>query len=106
LKTQEEIWSYYYLPLVELIASQDQFHSDQPTNEPLPIQFDALDIKIGIYPPLLKYLISKEYSKARGICHVNSDEIKEAGYQADGIQVIAGQSWRKPFTEFSEFTND
>jgi len=104
LQTKEEMWSYYYLPLVELITSQPQFHSDKILNELSSITIEALDIKIGIYQPLIENLLRKEYSKVREQCHESAEEIKSKGYHADGIQVIAGPTWRKPFIEFSEFT--
>jgi hypothetical protein len=103
LMTDNSTWGYYYLPVVRLIGSQTQYHR-QMLNEPFLMPIEGLDIEIGIYPSVLRHLLETQYDDARRICHENASEIKEAGYRADGIRVIAGASWYKPFAEVNERT--
>jgi len=100
ITAEENIWIHYYAPLVELFKS---IHHDSIDNWRNSIFNEQLDIGIKIYEPLFKLLLNGEYIAARKICYENSGKMMMEGFKADGIQIIAGASWQKPFVEFNKY---
>lgn len=101
LITKESMWGYYYLPVTDIIRSKPQFLSKMLKEQVL-MPVEGIDIEMGIYPPILEHLLGGHLGKARQLCFEMAREIKEAGYRADGIKVVTGESWQKPFVEFNE----
>ena len=93
-----DVWRHYYTPILELIRSNSDF-SDQMRQEPTLLSIDQADIKIGIHPTVLDALEGSHWQAARNIAQSTKTPIENLGYRADGIVVIAGESWKRRFSE-------
>ena len=89
---------YYYRPTLELIAANPQI-LERMLRGPVLIDVDHLDMRIGVWPPVLKLLVEHQWAGAKQGCLQHHDQI-EAGYRPDGIRVVAGESWLEPFREY------
>lgn len=89
---------YHYAPILDLIRPhQDEF--ERMLREPVLMPVENLDIKIGIHPKVLKRLIASQWED---LYHIETlADIQGYGlpYQSDGIAVVAGESWLRPFNE-------
>lgn len=100
METSPEIWRHYYTPILDLIQSIPSL-IDQMQHEPIFAPIKQADIQIGIHPGVLAALRESRWQDARIIARVNYEGLN-LGYRADGIKVIAGQSWERPFLETEE----
>lgn len=98
LNVTDSMWQYYYLPTLELISSNPET-LERMLREPVLVKAAHLDIQIGVLPPVLKFLVQHEWAGARQWCGEHVNQIG-AGYQADGIRVVAGRSWLEPSHEY------
>jgi hypothetical protein len=71
----------------------DMLHA--PVLMPVP----DLDIEVGIHHRILELLTADHWEDARQACIRHAGELHKAGYQADGIRVVAGKTWLEPFAE-------
>jgi hypothetical protein len=69
------------------------------TREAVQIPDEAADIEVGIHPVVLPAVENAQWETAMGLCHRHAERLHQAGYQADGTRVVAGQSWLAPFDE-------
>jgi hypothetical protein len=90
------VWRHYYAPVLQLIQS-DQESFDRMKQEPTLMRVDAADIEIGIHPQVLAVLIEARWNEARGLVESLKTDVPGIRYHPDGIAVIAGQSWLRPF---------
>lgn len=97
VQVEDRMWGYYYAPVLSLIQSPEVRQSELPIGLPLFHVDDGLDIHVGIEPVIHKFLLQSQWGDARKYCAENSKELNEAGYQADGIRIVAGSSWLSPF---------
>lgn len=67
--------------------------------KPTTVPFKMLDVELGIDPPALKYLLHDQWKDAKESCAQRKHLLLESGYEADGIQIVAGDSWFEPFVE-------
>ncbi len=98
LNVTDSMWQYYYRPTLELIAANPKI-LERMLREPVLMDVDHLDMKIGVWPPVLRLLAEHLWTGAKEGCLQHQDQI-EAGYQPDGIRVVAGESWLEPFREY------
>ena len=98
LNVTDSMWQYYYRPTLELIAANPQI-LERMLPEPVLMDVDHLDMKIGIWPSVLKLVVEHHMEAVKQGCLQHHDQI-EAGYQPDGIRVVAGESWLEPFREY------
>jgi hypothetical protein len=89
-------WRYYYQPLLDLIHSQPDFYK-RMLIEPILMPVDGLDIQIGILPRVLHLLEEANWRAARHFARESIEEPGNAGYHADGIKVVSGPTWLRPF---------
>lgn len=92
----EDVWRYYYSPVLALIRSQPHYR-DALTEGLVSVQ--ALDIQIGILPEVMKLLEAEHWDRARHFAEEAANEHPESSYQLDGIRVVAGPSWLQRFDE-------
>ncbi|MGO9139721.1 MAG: hypothetical protein ACLP9S_04175 [Syntrophales bacterium] len=103
LTIEDSVWRDYYLPVFELIIAHPEYaHAKIRDGSLIPVE--RLDIKVGIYPGIFKFLVKNRWADARKESHEYAEKFQQDGYQADGIRVIAGESWQKPLAEFNEST--
>ena len=92
-----ETWRHYYRPVLELIQSNPAYF-EQMRKEPVLMPVEQADIKIGIEPTVLGFLIENRWDAA----HQLARELPKTpnNYHADGITVKAGSSWQNRLSEF------
>lgn len=98
LNVADNMWQYYYRPARELISTNPEI-LERMLREPVLMQVEHLDIQIGVLPSVLKFLLQHQWVGAKQWCGEHVSQI-EAGYQPDGIRVVAGKSWLEPFREY------
>ena len=62
----------------------------------------SADVEIGIHPDVLRHIMASEWTASRQILAgiaTERDVSRDPPYQADGIAVVAGPSWLRPFDE-------
>ena len=77
----KDAWLYYYSPALSLA-----------TNE----RSEALEnayIRIEIHETIRKLLQARKWSEARSMARELGPEFKDRGFHADGLKVVAGESW-------------
>lgn len=89
-------WQHYYSPIVELIGTETEDRIVMQ-EERVFLSIDGSDLAVSIYPAVAKFLFEKDWKSARHMAVEAAGEIRETGYQPDGLAVRAGDSWRKPF---------
>ena len=99
VSVESEMWMHYYTPVLDLIRSDpDSFERMQ--HEPLLVPVKSADIQVGIYPAVLRALVESQWGEARDLARKEEIVATNLPYQADGIAVVAGDSWFMPFKEF------
>ena len=101
VSVDESAWSHYYLPVLELLRSQIGDYAEM-LHVPHVVPIKQLDVELGIHPRVLGYLIDRKWGDAKRSCLEYKDELHRDGYQADGIRLVTGPSWLKPFEEFDK----
>jgi len=94
----ETVWRYYYQPILELIRAQPAVYH-RMLSEPTLAPVDELDIQVGILPRVLHFLEEANWSAARHFARESMEKPGHTGYQADGIRVVAGSTWLRPFED-------
>jgi hypothetical protein len=97
--TEDEIWQSYYAPLIDLIGRD---RAKQMVRDGEPVFFREADFGILIAPPILELLTADRWTEAGKWCLENGRSADKRGFRSDGLHVIAGESWEKPFEEKSE----
>ena len=99
-----ELWRHYYTPILNLIQSNPLL-SDRMKREPTLMPIEHADIQIGIHPAVLRALGESRWQDARNIAQSAKSPAENFSYRADGVVVIAGESWTRPFAETEEQAN-
>jgi hypothetical protein len=96
LQVEPRHWSYHYRPALDLILSSAEYR-ERMLNEPVLMPVSGADVNVGIHPTVFRALREGEWETAR---HV-SQGLPDTGipYREDGIAVVAGESWLRPFEE-------
>lgn len=93
-----DAWRYYYTPIMEMMRlGREAGMSDRPTL----IRIDELDVEVGIHRSIAALLLNEQWEEAQQAAIEAATDIREAGYQPDGLLVKAGSSWSEGFTEQS-----
>lgn len=59
------------------------------------------DALVSVHPTVLKFLQDSRWAEARDWCVANRGALHESEFRSDGLRVVAGPSWSKPFDEAS-----
>ena len=78
----EDAWLYYYAPALALA-----------TAGLTEVRADA-DIKIEVHEAVLELLRSGKWAAAQPLARKIGPALEEGGFRADGLKVVAGESWR------------
>jgi hypothetical protein len=89
LPRPEAEWRYYYEPALSLASD---VHS-----EPMAAERALADVAVTIQPGVRELLQRGLWSEARLFAIERRDALISEGYQPDGIEVRAGESWMRPF---------
>lgn len=63
------------------------------------VRLDELDISLAIHPKIEKLLNEQNWAAARVAASDLREEFEKLGYHADGLRVMAGQSWLSRFVD-------
>ena len=92
--TEDEIWQFYYAPLLDLIGSD---RAERMLRDEEPVFFREADFGIQIEPTVLKLLVAGRWVEVGKWCLENGRNTDMRSFRSDGLHVIAGDSWGKPF---------
>ena len=98
LDLPDDPWRYCYEPIARIINQQlESPRSGRIPDRPVPVE--DCDIELSVHRAVAKHLAIEDWSGARRAAVEAADAIKRDGYQPDGLRVIAGDSWREPYTD-------
>lgn len=95
---EPDLWRNYYTPILDLIHS-DPVRLERMRQEPVLMPIEGADIEIGIHPKVLRALSESRWEDARKIGRLDGLHGTAFPYRADGIAVVAGGTWLRPFEE-------
>lgn len=95
------LWRNYYAAILDLIRS-DPARYERMKREPELMPIEGADIEIGIHPKVLRALSEFRWEDARSVGRIDKLQDAPFPYRADGIALVAGESWLKPFEEGQE----
>ena len=58
-------------------------------------------LKSVFTPSITRFLAQSQWDEAIQACRNMARDLEGSGYHPDGIKVVAGNSWLKPFVELS-----
>jgi hypothetical protein len=94
----ENAWQHYYRPVLELVRREaEEFERMRQT--PILMTVPEADIKISVRPDVLEALIASQWDNARDIASGLPSVMDGVVYRGDGVSVVAGPSWSRPFEE-------
>lgn len=93
-----DVWRHYYTPILNLIHSDPEI-SQRMRHDPILLPVSQADIEIGIHPLVLDALEHSHWQDARLFAQFTKGLIEPLRYRDDGIAIIAGESWKRRFTE-------
>jgi hypothetical protein len=85
----DEEWRYYYEPALSLASV--------PESDVLGPEREMADVTVEIHPEIRHLLDQALWSQAREVAGQLRESFLSEGYQPDGLRVIAGGSWPRPF---------
>ena len=81
LNQPEDAWLYYYAPALALATvGQTDAHANA-------------DINIEVHDAVLELLLAGEWAAAQLRARELGPLLEEEGFRADGLRVVAGESW-------------
>ena len=84
----ENAWRNYYAPaLAVALAEQSDIHA-------------AADIRAEVHEAVQELLRAGRWDAARSQARELGRELKSAGYFADCLKVVAGESWRQEYSNW------
>jgi hypothetical protein len=105
VKLNEDQWRHYYSPVLQLVQSQPNVHRRMLAEDTL-MPVEGLDVQVGIRPAVLRLLDAEKWNQARAVAEESAPRVvgeqhpeRPDSYEPDGIRVVAGQSWLRPFVD-------
>lgn len=89
IRVADEDWAYYYAPALALTAEAESKLSST--------QAEEIDLKVKIHPKVRALLLEGQWAAARALIAELQQTLEAEGFQADGLSVVAGDSWRRSF---------
>lgn len=96
LEYSDESLEYYYAPFAALLR---QPSIERGVRGPELFGEDGADLSVSAHPAVRKYLIQLDWGRARSAAAELGQDLTAGGYQPDGLRVVAGESWLKPYME-------
>jgi hypothetical protein len=93
----EEIWRYYYSPVLELIRARLDRAGVEGGEQS--VRIEELDVEIRMLTEVLSLLFDGAWNRARRVAEDITAKRPDAGFKPDGIRVIAGSSWLHRFED-------
>ena len=95
LEFNPQYWRYHYEPLFRAIEAASSVSPG--SNAPDVVPLEMTDVQAGIHPEIAKHLRDQQWEKARTAAIRMKDVLRDQGYHPDGIKIVPGASWSKPF---------
>jgi hypothetical protein len=86
-------WRYYYAPVHSLWRSDSE---DRNKDGILAIPVPEYDLSLLVHPELEPYFVTQAWATAQQKMFDLTEQLLAEGYEADGLKVLCGPSWRKP----------
>ena len=113
LNLPDDAWRHYYSPVVEVITASDsgtlgdlmserveaRIPSERDGAGNLQVPIAQCDLEIGVHRAIRDYLVVQDWHGARHAASEAAREIGEEGFQADGLRVLAYDSWNERVPE-------
>lgn len=97
--SEDDLWKAYYLPIVELFRSAQSVGFEQRDSA---ILMKEADLELRLQPDVLRLLRVEKWKDAGHWCMEHSKQLVESKVRGDGLQILAGDTWRSPFKESVE----
>ncbi|MCI0748695.1 MAG: hypothetical protein L0Y58_25080 [Verrucomicrobia subdivision 3 bacterium] len=97
--TEDDIWKFYYQPIMALVGPD---HAAMIERENVPIPFKEADLSIRVLSEVMRLLRLEKWKDAGHWCMEHPEQLAQAEVHGDGVRILAGQSWSKPFEETRE----
>ena len=89
VRLPDDVWRYHYEPALALASETD--------DDRAPTFRGGADVDVHIHDTVLGFLRDGAWTAAHSAAiEIGSAELRQVGYQDDGIRVTAGASWRRP----------
>lgn len=98
IQLDADAWRSYYLPAVQAVAEEASRRKLQEEIGEF-VRVSGLDLEVGVHPVVATHLFKRQWASAQRAAVEASKEIHEAGYEADGLAVRAGDTWQQRFEE-------
>ena len=82
-----DAWRYYYEPALALATHAG---SVAPSED-----WAAVDVDVEIHRAIHELLLEGAWAAARSLAGEIEPRLRGEGFQADGVKVVAGESWRR-----------
>lgn len=93
---EDEFWKCYYQPILELVGPERASLAERD-NRPLHIQ--PADLSVRVMPEVMRLLLAEKWKETGHWCLEHQERMARAEVHGDGVQIIAGDSWSKPYAE-------
>jgi hypothetical protein len=93
---EDDFWRRYYQPILEL-TGPDRARLALSDNAPLHIE--PADLSVRVLPEVMKLLLVEKWKETGHWCLEHQERLARAEVHGDGVQIIAGDSWSKPYSE-------
>ena len=88
VRLPEDAWRHYYEPALALAANVD-------TLAPIEDRAAPADVNVEIHERILELLLEASWAKVQSLARELETRLLKTDFQADGVNVVAGQSWRR-----------
>lgn len=95
--SEEVLWRAYYLPILKLVRTMSAV--DMRQEDKLVFQMKEGDFQVKVATPLMRLLSSEKWKAAGEWCGEHHEQLLRSELRHDGVAVVAGASWSKPFSE-------
>lgn len=96
IASTDEAWGDYYAPFAALLRDGG-FTVSPSVRDGRLLAVEGADIEIGAHPKITRPLLEGEWKVAREVAMSLSKHFVEEGYQADGLMVRSGPSWKERY---------
>ena len=97
--SDDDLWKAYYLPIVGLFRSAQSVGFEQRDSA---ILMKEADLELKLQPEVLRLLRAEKWMEAGQWCMEHTNQLAESKVRGDGLQILAGDTWRSPFKESIE----
>lgn len=91
---EPDAWRYHFLPILGLLRTVPDGIGRASSGSL--VRIPEADVEVGVHPSVLDAVLEGRWDAARAIA---SNQRFEPPYMADGIAVVAGQSWIERYTD-------